>query len=107
MLAFGVVGSVMIVIAGLVPAMVIMPSIAMLAVAVITVMRRLEVGQIIQLGGGHQTFVRITHASEILGSWLDVQLAQHSIAADISMLFRDGGFRIGNVAEFDGIARAS
>ncbi len=56
--------------------------VAMLAVT----MYSMNIGKIGQLGGGHQPWVRVANARQILGAWLDVQLRQHAITANVGVL---------------------
>ena len=59
--------------------MLVMRSIFML-MSMIAVVGRFKIVQIIKLLGGHQSAMRISNPSEILGTWLDIQLLKHSIA---------------------------
>ena len=81
--------------------------IVLAVIAVRTVMRCLQLGQIRQLIAGHQPQRRIANPSQILGPRLDVQLRQHPIRTDIGVLLRHRRIWIGHVAKLDRFGRAS
>lgn len=76
-------------------------------VAAFMVVRWLEVIQVIDLFGGHQTLWRIANTSEVLRSWLEIQLRQHAVAAWIVVLFVNHGVFIRQVAKRNGSGWAS
>ena len=66
---------------------IVMIVIVMIVAGVATMIRRLQVGQVIELFGGHQPRMRISDSSQVFSACLEVQLPEHAVAANVGVLF--------------------
>ncbi|CAD77715.1 hypothetical protein-transmembrane prediction [Rhodopirellula baltica SH 1] len=87
----------------IVASVIIVTVLAMLSMAVMRFLER----QIIDLRTSHQSERCVANSSFVSRSRFDVELAQHAIAANVSLGFRNSGFGIRDVAELDRIGWAS
>ena len=78
-----------------------------IAMTMLTMVRSLQFSQIFSLLRRHQSGIRVTHACQILGARLQIQLTQHTVVTRTFPGLRHARVGIRYVAKLDAFGRAS